>query len=94
MQSSAIQRFGVSGLSSTYLTGTLTALVRGAAARSSRAVLLPKTQVLLALVAGAAVGAVVDAHLPWLSPVLMVVTLASVVGFAFRLPETPMPQAV
>ena len=29
IQSSAAQRFGVSGLSSTYLTGTLTAIVAG-----------------------------------------------------------------
>ena len=64
MQSSAIQRFGVSGLSSTYLTGTLTSLIAGVAARSPWASLRPKVQVLLALMVGAAVGALVALHLP------------------------------
>ncbi len=35
IQSSAIQRFGVSGLSSTYLTGTLTTLIGAVAAQSA-----------------------------------------------------------
>jgi len=55
IQSSAIQRFGVPGLSSTYL------------------------------VTGAAVGALVVMHLPWLSPILLVIPLASVVTLSTRL---------
>lgn len=87
VQSSAIQRFGVPGLSSTYLTGTLTALIGAVAARSSGAVLLPKAQILLALMTGAAVGAVVATHLPWLSPALLVVPLAAVIAMGAWLPK-------
>jgi len=64
IQSSAIQRFGVSGLSSTYLTGTLTTLIGAVAARSPRHTLLPSAQVLTAMIAGAGVGALVVEHLP------------------------------
>jgi uncharacterized membrane protein YoaK (UPF0700 family) len=87
LQSSAIQRFGVPGLSSTYLTGTLTALIGAIAARSPRAALLPKAEVLLALMTGAAVGAVVATHVPWLSPALLVVPLGAVIGLGARLPK-------
>ncbi len=85
IQSSAIQRFGVPGLSSTYLTGTLTVLIGGVAARHPLRSLLPSAQVLSALVTGAAVGALVVMHLSWLSPILLVVPLASVVTLSTRL---------
>lgn len=85
IQSSAIQRFGVPGLSSTYLTGTLTALIGAVAARSPRTVLLPKAEILLALITGACVGAVVSGHLPLLAPVLLLVPLLGVILFSSRL---------
>jgi uncharacterized membrane protein YoaK (UPF0700 family) len=85
IQSSAIQRFGVSGLSSTYLTGTLTALIGAVAARSPRTVLLPKAEILLALVVGACVGAVLSAHLPLLAPALLLIPLLGVIVFSSRL---------
>ena len=85
MQSSAIQRFGVSGLSSTYLTGTLTSLIGDVAARSRWPALRPRVQVLLALMTGAAVGAVVTAALPRLAPGLLLLPLAGVVGASLRL---------
>jgi len=85
IQSSAIQRFGVSGLSSTYLTGTLTTLIGALAARSPRRTLLPNAQLLTALIAGAGVGALVVEHLPWLSPVLMIVQLIAVIALSTRL---------
>lgn len=85
MQSSAIQRFGVSGLSSTYLTGTLTALIGAVAARSPRTVLLPKAEILLALIVGACVGAIVSAHVPVLAPALLLVPLVGVIVFSSRL---------
>lgn len=78
IQSSAIQRFGVPGLSSTYLTGTLTSLIGDAAAPHSPRSLLPSAQVLATLIFGAAVGALVVEHLEWLSPALLVLTLVSV----------------
>ena len=85
IQSSAIQRFGVSGLSSTYLTGTLTALIGAVAARSPRTVLLPKAEVLLALITGACVGAVVSGHLPLLAPALLLAPLLGVIVLSSRL---------
>ena len=78
LQGSAVQRFGVPGLSSTYLTGTLTTLIGGMAARKSLRTLLPGAQVLLALIVGAAVGAVVVDHLPRLSPVLLITPMTLV----------------
>jgi uncharacterized membrane protein YoaK (UPF0700 family) len=78
IQSSAVQRFGVPGLSSTYLTGTLTSLIGDVAARSGWDALRPRLQVLLALVAGACVGALLTTHLPRAAPALLLVPLASV----------------
>jgi uncharacterized membrane protein YoaK (UPF0700 family) len=88
IQSSAIQRFGVPGLSSTYLTGTLTALIGAVAARSPRTVLLPKAEILLALIVGACVGAVVSGHLPLLAPALLLTPLLGVIVVAARLSHT------
>ena len=85
VQSSAIQRFGVSGLSSTYLTGTLTSLIAGVAARSPWASLRPKAQVLLALMVGAAVGALVAVHLPVVAPALLIVPLLLVIAVSARM---------
>ncbi len=85
IQSSAIQRFGVSGLSSTYLTGTLTTLIGAIAARSPHRTLLPSAQVLTALIVGAGVGALVVEHLPWLSPILIIVPLVVVIALSTKL---------
>lgn len=85
IQGSAIQRFGVPGLSSTYLTGTLTSLIGGIAARRPLRSSLPSSYVLLALIVGAAAGALVVVQLPWLAPVLMVVPLLAVIGASLRL---------
>ncbi|SIR52324.1 YoaK family protein [Micromonospora avicenniae] len=87
VQSSAIQRFGVPGLSSTYLTGTLTSLIGGVAARSPWHTLRPKAQVLLALMAGAAVGALVALHLTVWAPALLIAPLLLVIALASRMPE-------
>ncbi|MEH0932432.1 YoaK family protein [Micromonospora sp. CPCC 205558] len=85
VQSSAIQRFGVPGLSSTYLTGTLTSLIAGVAARSPWADLRPKAQVLLALMVGAGVGALVALHLPVVAPALLIVPLGLVIMASARM---------
>jgi uncharacterized membrane protein YoaK (UPF0700 family) len=79
MQSSAVQRFGVSGLSSTYLTGTLTSLIGGVAARAPWSVLRPRVEVLSALMAGAAVSTVLTVHVPRVSPALLLVPLGAVI---------------
>jgi uncharacterized membrane protein YoaK (UPF0700 family) len=85
IQSSAIQRFGVPGLSSTYLTGTLTALIGAVAARRPRTDLLPKAEILLALITGACVGAIVSGHLPLLAPALLLLPLLGVIIASSRL---------
>ena len=85
IQGSAVQRFGVPGLSSTYLTGTLTSLIAGVAARQPGRSLLPSASVLLALVLGAAVGAAVVLEVPALAPVLVVVPLTTVIAASLRL---------
>lgn len=91
IQSSAIQRFGVPGLSSTYLTGTLTSLIAGFAAQRPWRDLRPKAHVLLALMTGAAAGALVTIHLPAWSPVLLLVPLVTVIAVSARMAEQPAP---
>ncbi len=79
IQGSAVQRFGVHGLSSTYLTGTLTTVIGSIAARQPLSNTIPSVKVLLSLVLGSGVGAVCTAHIEPLSPFLLVVPLGIVV---------------
>ncbi len=87
VQSSTVQRFGVSGMSTTYLTGTLTTVViRLASGRGVREV-WHSIEILLGLVAGAAAGALLVLGAPLLAPVLQLVALGAVVligATAFR----------
>jgi uncharacterized membrane protein YoaK (UPF0700 family) len=79
IQSSTVQRFGVSGMSTTYLTGTLTTVVmRLATGRGVREV-WHSVEILLGLVAGAAAGAGLLLLVPLLAPVLQLVALGGVV---------------
>jgi uncharacterized membrane protein YoaK (UPF0700 family) len=78
IQSSAVQRFGVSGLSTTYMTGTLTTLViRLVSERSVRSV-AASAQLLGGLIGGAAVMAVLVRHLPGTAPVLQLTVVIAV----------------
>src|SRR3954470_395360 len=79
IQSSTVQRFGVSGVSTTYLTGTLTTVViRLATGRGVREV-WHSIEILLGLIAGAAAGALLVLHVPLLAPVLQLAALGTVV---------------
>jgi uncharacterized membrane protein YoaK (UPF0700 family) len=79
VQSSTVQRFGVSGMSTTYLTGTLTTVViRLASGRGVREV-WHSIEILLGLVAGAAAGAALTMLVPLLAPVLQLAALGLVV---------------
>jgi uncharacterized membrane protein YoaK (UPF0700 family) len=79
IQSSTVQRFGVSGMSTTYLTGTLTTVViRLAGGRGVREV-WHSIEILLGLVAGAAAGAALILLVPLFAPVLQLVALGAVV---------------
>jgi uncharacterized membrane protein YoaK (UPF0700 family) len=79
IQSSTVQRFGVSGMSTTYLTGTLTTVVmRLATGRGVREV-WHSIEILLGLVAGAAAGAALLLLAPMSAPVLQLAALGGVV---------------
>lgn len=83
VQSSAVQRFGVPGLSTTYLTGTLTtSVVRLATGNPLRAV-RPSLQVMGALVVGAAIAALVTLQVPLVAPGLQLTCLVLVLALAW-----------
>jgi uncharacterized membrane protein YoaK (UPF0700 family) len=81
VQSAAVLRFGISGLSTTYLTGTLTQLLAGLTKRNEptqgRSILI-----LMALIGGAAVGAALAIHAPMVAPLFPLGVLALVVAGA------------
>lgn len=80
IQSSAVQRFGVSGLSTTYMTGTLTTVIgrltSGGRVRDVR----DSLEILGSLVAGAVIAAVLLDYAPMFVPLLQVVPVAFVVA--------------
>ena len=80
VQSAAVLRFGISGLSTTYLTGTLTQLMAGVAKRKDP-VSGRSAFILLALIVGAGIGAVLAVHAPRFAPILPVAVLAFVVAW-------------
>src|SRR4051794_27739019 len=79
VQSSAVLRLNVSGLSTTYLTGTLTTLVQSLTTNRRTATDARSLSLLLALVAGAALGAVLAVHHPATAPTVALVILPAVV---------------
>lgn len=82
MQSAAIQRIGVSGLSTTYLTGTLTVTaISLAGGRANRHAVRPLLQ-LAALIAGGTLGCLLALHAPDLVPVPPLAGLALVAALA------------
>jgi uncharacterized membrane protein YoaK (UPF0700 family) len=79
IQSSTVQRFGVTGMSTTYLTGTLTTVViRLATGRGVREV-WHSIEILVGLVVGAAAGAALLLLAPMLAPALQLLALGAVV---------------
>jgi uncharacterized membrane protein YoaK (UPF0700 family) len=84
IQSAAVRQLG--GMSTTYLTGTLTAVVTELVTRDRGPGLARSVGVLAAIVSGAVVGGVVAEHAPaWLPAAIMtplaVVVIASITGF-------------
>lgn len=78
IQSSAIQRFGVSGLSTTYLTGTLTSVtIRLVSGKGIRAV-RHSVAILGGLIAGAAIGATLVRFAPVAVPLIQLLTVGAV----------------
>lgn len=80
IQSSAISRFGVSGLSTTYMTGTLTTLVVTLAQGRSPRSVIPSGQILAGLIAGAALAATFAEHAPGAEPVLQLVPVIAAIA--------------
>lgn len=90
VQSSAVQRFGVSGLSTTYLTGTLTTMVMQLAHGRFRAVGL-KAALIGGLLTGAVSGTLLCEHAPRWVPALPAVCVGGVMTasrFAFERAES------
>ncbi len=79
IQSAAVLRFGVGGLSTTYLTGTLTTVLGSVARRDPFRSYARSVAVLLALVGGACLGALAAIHAPLAAPAFQLVPLGVVV---------------
>jgi uncharacterized membrane protein YoaK (UPF0700 family) len=78
VQSAAVLRFGLHGLSTTYLTGTLTQFIAGFTKRDEP-VQVRSGLILLMLIVGAGLGALLALHDPLLAPVVPVGALVIVV---------------
>lgn len=82
VQSSTVQRFGVNGLSTTYLTGTLTSVVMKLASGRGLREVRGSLAILLGLVVGAAIGGGLLVVAPLTAPVVQVGTLTAVLMIA------------
>lgn len=83
LQSSAIQRFGVSGLSTTYMTGTLTSVVIRLTTGKKLADVRHSLWILLGLILGAVLGALLLAHQPVAAPLAQIVPALAVLTVAW-----------
>lgn len=90
VQSSAVLRLGVPGLSTTYLTGTLTTIINTLAVRRTLSGTARPALVLASLVAGALAGGVSATRAPVLAPALplALMLLAVATVLALRLHRT------
>lgn len=79
VQSSTVQRFGVSGLSTTYMTGTLTTLVVRLTSGHRIRDVKGSMQLLVALIVGAALSCVLNRAMPGLVPLVQLVSIGSVI---------------
>ena len=89
VQSSAVLRFGVSGLSTTYLTGTLTTLVSRLVSGHSLKDVAHSMTILAGLVGGAALMTAVLHLAPVAAPFVQLAFLAAALAIAARAHETP-----
>ena len=93
LQSSAVQRFGVPGLSTTYLTGTLTQTVIRLASRRPVREVGHSLAILAGLIVGGAAGGLTGHEIRWLGPLVQLLLLAGVLGWARVSPELRPPRA-
>lgn len=78
IQSSAVQRFGIAGLSTTYLTGTLTTVAIHLSTGQRGEEVSRSVRILVGLITGAAVGALLALHATALVPVGPLLALGTV----------------
>lgn len=83
-QSAAIQRFGNSDLSTTYLTGTLTRIVSRLVSGETVSDVAHGMQILAGLMVGAACGGLVVLHAPHWAPLIQLGSLGVVLVTAWR----------
>jgi uncharacterized membrane protein YoaK (UPF0700 family) len=88
VQGSSVQRFGVSGLSTTYMTGTLTTVIVRLTSGGRLRDVLGSVQLLAALVTGAVCAAVLDDHAPVCAPLVQLVPVGLVLLGALLLLPT------
>ena len=93
IQSSSVQRFGVPGLSTTYMTGTLTTLIGRLTSGHRVRDVADSLQILGGLIVGAIAAAMLLDHVPVLAPVLQVAAVGSVLigSLLLREPDEPVP---
>lgn len=84
IQSSVIMRFGVSGLSATYMTGTLTTMLVRIAGRHPLSSVGRSGALLAGLICGAAAGGLVYTEARWLVPALQLVLLLGAIAIGVR----------
>lgn len=89
VQSSAVLRFGVSGLSTTYMTGTLTTMMAALAAGRHPRKVLPSAQIIAGLIIGAAGATLLAIHVPVVTPVLQLGVVLVVIVTASMRPAAP-----
>jgi uncharacterized membrane protein YoaK (UPF0700 family) len=84
LQSAAVARLAIPGLSSTYLTGTLTGVVTALVQRKDRGQVGRGVLALVTLALGAAVGGLLVVSLPWAAPLWAIVVVGTVLAAAER----------
>jgi uncharacterized membrane protein YoaK (UPF0700 family) len=82
IQSAAARRLAVSGVTTTYVTGTLTSLMAGLAALATPNGWARQAAVLGALLVGAVVGGLAEVHSPRLAAFIPMIVVAAVVAVA------------
>lgn len=92
IQSSTVQRFGVSGLSTTYMTGTLTTLVVRPTSGHRIRDIKGSAQLLIALIAGAVLSGILNRDMPSMVPLLQLASIGSVIVISTHL--TPLRSGV
>jgi uncharacterized membrane protein YoaK (UPF0700 family) len=91
LQSAAVQRFGESGLSTTYMTGTLTTLVARLATGGTAKDALPSLRLLIGLLGGAMAGGALALYARPFAPVFQLALLAGVLVIASLRNERRVP---